>query len=442
VKDSSEVSDVSGINQLKISQAETIPDPSLVGRSRSGEDLTEPHPAETNRVGEDMREDTNLGNTVEVGQNIDLTRESDLLPRFYRDVEAAGLVGEEGNAVAVFLCALSARLSNPLNLTVQGASSSGKNYLLGRVALFIPDEMKKFLTGMTPKALMHAAEDEFEHKAVFIAEFEGVARADYAIRTLQSEQLIEWQFADSTQDGIRTKTNRVRGPAAFIQATTRPLLHAENETRLLFVQMDESPKLTVAILRRQAEEAASPSSPIASTNLCAPWHELIRSLKITQVAIPFATALVDYLPPENVRTRRDFPKLLELIRTSAFLHQHQRGRTDDAVVADHRDYKSGKNLFEYLLGAGPEESIAELVRLAKWFHEENSYPYFRIPDVIRETGWGKSKAYQVLARAEELGCIAEAEKRGYYRFVRSSEIPPLELPKELSPILDPGETAR
>jgi len=185
-----------------------------------------------------------------------LSQEEDLIRRFVQDVEQAGLVGEKNNATTVFLCAVSAHLQRPLNVTVQGASSGGKNHLIGTVARFIPDDMQKFLTGMTPKVLMHAREDEYEHKAVFIAEYEGVSKADYAIRTFQSEQVIKWEFVQTSSKGIEGKKKVVRGPAAFIQATTRPVLHPENETRLLFIQIDESAEHTRAIMRRQAQEAA------------------------------------------------------------------------------------------------------------------------------------------------------------------------------------------
>jgi len=37
---------------------------------------------------------------------------------------------------------------------------------------------------------------------------------------MQSEQVIEWHFVDSGK-GIQKKTKRVKGPMAFLQATTR-----------------------------------------------------------------------------------------------------------------------------------------------------------------------------------------------------------------------------
>src|SRR5262249_25887581 len=159
------------------------------------------------------------------------------------------------------------------------------NFLMGSVSAFLPPAMTKFITGMSPKALMHSAEDEYEHKAVFIAEQEGVIGADYAIRTFQSEQVIQWEFVENTGNGFKKRTKKVRGPAAFIQATTRAVLHPENETRLLFTLLDESPEQTVAILKQQAREAAMGALP-APAALYASWQKLIDGLRHDCVRIP------------------------------------------------------------------------------------------------------------------------------------------------------------
>jgi hypothetical protein len=354
-----------------------------------------------------------------------LAEEDDLIQRFLDDIEERGLEGEKDNAATVFLCATSARLKRPLNLTVNGESSSGKNYLLSSAMAFIPDEFKKEITGLSPKALMHAKEDEFQHKAVVIAEYEGVSKADYAIRTMQSEQVIEWHFVD-TGKGIQKKLNRVKGPVAFLQATTRPVLHPENETRLLFISVDESPEQTYAILKRQAQAAVDGVAPASREASVAAWHEFLRSLEPMVVSIPYAPALVDYFPRDKVRCRRDFPKLLALIESSAFLHQHKREKAEDKVLANSSDYAMAKQLFANCYKTGPDSKLAELLEAAESIKGD-----FRVSDMMAKTGWGQSKTYAVAERAKELGCIAETETRGVYRFVRSSAVPPLELPEAI-----------
>jgi len=155
------------------------------------------------------------------------------------------------------------------------------------------------------------------------------------------------------------------------------------------------------------------------------WHDFIRSLKSMTVAIPFASTLAAHFPTERIRSRRDFPKLLGLIETSAFMHQHQREKREERIIASLADYLVAKSLFENCYAKGPDTKLTELLFAAEELHATGT---FRVSDLIEKTGWGKSKAYQVLVRAEELGRIAETETRGVYRFIRNSAVPPLELP--------------
>jgi hypothetical protein len=361
---------------------------------------------------------------TEQDQMPDLVAEPDLLRRFEADAERAGLVGEKRNACVVFLTAVSAKLQKPLNVSVGGASAAGKNHLTGAVAAFIPEERKKILTGMTPKVLMYSEQDEFKHKAVFINEYEGVAGADYPIRTMQSERFIEWEFVDKTDKGMQKRKKRVNGPAAFIQATTRVTLHPENETRLLFIQMDESVEQTRAINRRQAMEAERKIPP-SPEDLYTQWHEFLRSLEQLPVRIPFAGQLADEFPG-RVQSRRDLPKLLGLIEVTAYLHQHRRGRDDNSnIVATPDDYYAAKRLFEHCYYAGPESKVGELILAAGRLSSE-----FSAAELIQPTGWKKSKVYEVLARAEEIGCIVEIQ-RGLYHLVSKDVVNPLHLPTKI-----------
>lgn len=353
----------------------------------------------------------------------DLAKEFDLLSRFEKDAQAAGLIGEQTNAKVVLLAAASAGLETPLNVTVAGSSSAGKNQLIGTVALFLPDSRKKFLTGMSPKVMMYSAEDEYEHKAVFVAEHEGVAGADYAIRTMQSERLIEYEFVNPNT--LKKEKRRVKGPVAFIEATTRSVLHPENETRLLFLRMDESEGQTRAIIARQAKDANTGRQP--KGDFFKEWHKLFESLKDNKVRIPFAEQLADFFPATKVRSRRDFPKLLALIEASAYLHQHQRKRDGEGyIVASAFDYHVAKRLFEHCYGEGPEKSIDELLKIAEQCKEE-----FPVAYIMEKTGWGQTKAYELLKRTQELGCIGEGERRGRYRFLRKLTEASLKLPSKI-----------
>jgi len=146
------------------------------------------------------------------------------------------------------------------------------------------------------------------------------------------------------------------------------------------------------------------------------------------VCIPYAEDLAESFPGDRVRSRRDFPKLLALIETSAYLHQQRRQTQDHAVIATPDDYLVAKRLFENSYATGPDSRLTELLEAAQQLKDKAN---FRASDLIEATGWGKSKTYAVLERAEELGCIAETETRGVYSFVRNSVVPPLALPERV-----------
>jgi energy-coupling factor transporter ATP-binding protein EcfA2 len=352
--------------------------------------------------------------------------DDNLLECFGRDVAEAGLVGETLKAQLVFLVASSARLAEPLHVTITGSSSAGKSHLMNTVARFIPDEHKKILTGMSAKALLHAGEFEFKHKAVFIAEYEGVAGSDYPIRTFQSEKGIVYEYVECTPKGIEKKSKLVQGPAAFIQTTTRSRLHPENETRLLFVTIDESPQQTEAILMWQAQKAAGLVPPPDGA-IYRPWHEYLRSLSACEVVIPYADALVPYFPRDKVISRRDLPKLLGLIKVSAYLHQHRRNRdAEGRIVATLEDYQMVRPLFLEAYRACPDQHVLELLGAVSGLKE------FTPAQVVERTRWGKTKAYEVLEKAQELGVVAKTDRRGHYRVVNAQGLPPdLNLPTKL-----------
>jgi len=95
---------------------------------------------------------------------------------------------------------------------------------------------------------------------------------------------------------------------------------------------------------------------------------------------------------------------------------------DGRLMATDADYQTAKKLFLNSHETGPDKCVDEILTHAEGLRT------FRVNSLIEKTGWGKSKVYAVLNRAEEVGCIAETENRGEYRFIRRSTIPRLNLP--------------
>ena len=78
---------------------------------------------------------------VHLAEGARLSRQPGICRRFLTAVRAAGLIGEEQNALMFFLVGTSRLLPHPVNLFIKGPSSSGKNFLASRVLKFFPTLM-------------------------------------------------------------------------------------------------------------------------------------------------------------------------------------------------------------------------------------------------------------------------------------------------------------
>ena len=106
--------------------------------------------------------------TVEEAESI--LRDPELICRVCDDVAALGVAGERDLALTVYLIGVSRRLAKPLAAIVRGSSSSGKSYLIERVASLFPPEALIHATQMTPQALFHMPPNSLRNKWVVAGE--------------------------------------------------------------------------------------------------------------------------------------------------------------------------------------------------------------------------------------------------------------------------------
>src|SRR5262249_16311680 len=162
---------------------------------------------------------------------LNLVRDEELLPRFLDDIESMGCVGEETNKHTLLLACISRLLPQPINVTVKGESSAGKNYQVDWVTQFLPPEKLHPITSASAKSLFYI-ETDYRNSVVVIAEAPGGEESDYSIRSMQSENKLVALVTEKQDGKFVTVEHTVEGPIAFIQTTTKPHLHTENETRV------------------------------------------------------------------------------------------------------------------------------------------------------------------------------------------------------------------
>ncbi len=263
---------------------------------------------------------------VERNAALALLQSPDLLTRIRDDFARCGLTGETVNTQVAYLAAVSRKLTKPLGVVIQSSSAAGKSTLMDAVLAFIPDEDKVKYSAMTGQSLFYMGETNLKHKVLALAEEEGVSRASYALKLLQSEGelTIASTGKDPTSGNLVTQEYRVEGPVALIVTTTARDIDEELLNRCLVLAVDEGREQTRAIHQQQRDRRTldgliASQQKHAVLTLHRNAQRLLRPLAVLN---PYARHLT--FPDQSTRLRRDHEKYLTLIDTIAFLHQHQR----------------------------------------------------------------------------------------------------------------------
>lgn len=274
---------------------------------------------------------------------IDLLKAPDLLHRVLRMIQRQGLVGEEANALLCYLSASSRFLEDPINIRLEGESSSGKSAIMLKALDLIPEEEKIVKHGFSPQAIIYT-DLVFRHKVVCLLEMDGNERTGFNIRVLQSEKAIEFDVTTKAVDGqgFTTQTYRKEGPAAWFTSTVRITDDVQNTSRTWPITPDSSPEQTWRVAL--AQTMRRPAVPEAEMELFFDAQRLLAGGESVTVAYPtdIHQAVDDVIKMKNPRPqttfRRDNERIRDIIRASAFLHQYQREFVDGEIIPDIRDY--------------------------------------------------------------------------------------------------------
>jgi hypothetical protein len=291
------------------------------------------------------------------------------------------------------------------------------------VLALIPEEERVAYSAMTGQSLFYMGEKDLRHKVLAIAEGEGMEKASYALKLLQSEGKVSIASTGKDPQTGRLQTHEyvVEGPAAILTTSTQIDLDEEFENRCLVLTVDESREQTEAIHRyqRRAETLVGLEARARRERLRKLHQNAQRLLRPLDVVIPFAERL--RYPSTSTRTRRDHEKYLALIRSIVLVHQHQRPVrrlvVDDAarevVEAALEDIELANALASEVLGRTLDElppqsqRLLELVRghvvkrCAELGVEREDYRLTR-REIRESTGWGNTQLKMHLRRLEDL----------------------------------------
>lgn len=357
-----------------------------------------------------------------------------LLHDFLSILKRSGLVGEERNALIHCLAFTSRLLKQPLSITVKGDSSAGKSFTLGKAMALMPKSAYIDLTDATPQSFYYGKPDQFKHRIVVIFERNGAERADYTIRSLQSEGKLKIQVTvKNPATGVfEAKTIEREGPTGFITTTTASQIHAENETRNLSIFPDQTTSQTERIYTVTNEHYLGKNK--LNESEIRPFQAAQTLIKGFSVLIPFAEGLEKHFPKEILRTRRDYARFLGIIEVSTLLHQEQREKIEKVgttfLLATLADYEIARCLTEYSLARSiyelpPRTSellevIPDLIKELRASRKPSNNPYedededeepsFTITDLAKYVKWDRDTVDRWLKPAQKKTIVTRVEE--------------------------------
>jgi DNA primase len=278
-----------------------------------------------------------------------------------------GVAGERLLALTVYLTGTSRLLSQPLAVIVQGPSSSGKSYVIEKVAELFPEEAVLVATDLTPNALYYLPPGELEHRFVVSGERsrrhgDESAQATKALREMISSGRLVKVVSISDAEGPRSERIEQPGPIAYAESTTAPELFEEDANRCLVLQPDERPEQTRLILDAKGRSLAGVQRADHKA-LRQEFHCLHRLLAKSAVVVPFAEELFRLLPCERLEVRRASGQIGAMIQTFALLHQFQRDWDElGRVIAQPEDYWLARQVLDEAMSRALGQKSADALR--------------------------------------------------------------------------------
>ena len=214
------------------------------------------------------------------------------------------------------------------------------------------------------------------------------------------------------------------GPVCFLVTTTKHVLHAENETRMLSIEVDDSADQTNAVLLKVAETEGL-NAGIRDEEYIQ-WQNFQRWLAKgnCRVVVPYASVLANLIQPKSVRLRRDFTQLLMAVKAHVLIHREHRFTNDEGeLTANMTDYAAVRELMSDLMaetsGTKFKATVLETVAAVRTLQAKVGSEGVTAQAVGKQLKLDKSSARRRLHGAMDAGLIKNLETRkfqpGLYR---------------------------
>jgi len=252
-----------------------------------------------------------------------MLKSKNLLSTLTKSLNTTGIIGEDENAMILFMALSSYKFSNPFSVLCLAKSGIGKSYILQKLADCMPTGSYSFHSQISANALYYFNSYEIQNKALLIEDLEWTTQMLSPLATLQSQGKLIKTRATKNKDGMMHSTTfEVTGNLCLLACAYSDKNYESLSLPFLMVHLNHSQAQDITIMEYQKKCKAG---LIQTDEIKTTQHQLkclIASLENVTIINPFAP-FID-LPKDVAHPRKSLLLLLNFIEVITYFFQHQR----------------------------------------------------------------------------------------------------------------------
>ncbi|MDP2160764.1 MAG: hypothetical protein Q8K02_09800 [Flavobacterium sp.] len=260
-------------------------------------------------------------------------KNKNLLPELIKNLNITGILGEDENAVILFLALASYKFNNPFSVLCLAKSGIGKSYILQKLSECMPPNTYSFHTRISANALYYFDSNEIQNKALLIEDLEWTTQMLQPLATLQSQGRLVNTRATKDKDGmLHSTTFEVIAKLCLVACAYSDKNFEEISLPFLCLHLNHTQNQDILIMEYQKKCKAG---QIRTEDITQVQHLLkcvIASLQNISVINPYATLI--NLPKDVAYPRKSFLLLLNFIEVITYFFQYQREQTADKETGE------------------------------------------------------------------------------------------------------------
>jgi DNA-binding HxlR family transcriptional regulator len=259
--------------------------------------------------------------------------DKNLIANLQKDLRQIGILGEDENALILFLAMASHKSDNPFSVLCLAKSGIGKSYLLQKLSECMPKNSYSFHTQISENALYYFDSRQIDGKTLFIEDLEWTDQMLMPLATLQTQGKIIKTRATKNKDGmLHSTTFEVSGKLCLIDCAYSEKNYEHLSLPFLCLHLNHSQTQDINVMEYQKKCKAGLINQAEIAQTQRRLQCVIASLKRTHIINPFAPHI--HLPDELPYPRKTLLLLLNFIDAVTFFHQYQREAAANTATGD------------------------------------------------------------------------------------------------------------